>query len=658
MQLVRVIIFLMIAVFASKAAFAETLFDMSISDLLELKITAVSKKEELMATAPGITSVITSKDIKNYGARTVAEAIAFAPGIMAYDSYVTWYTQFAFRGSYGGDHFNTKILFLVNGHPVYMALDGGFEVNSIPIDAIDRIEIIRGPASVLYGTNALTGVISIITKKEIPEAFTEVSYSYGSFNANEVRASVGQTIADFRYFFSGTIKDLRGYNLTVEPEQMETSTTEYRHRQSNEYNTAFLNMQYKEFELDISYSDMYPTTKIGQTPDTLLPIDYVKNEYRYIDFRYKNSISEQIDINFRVRYDKSTFRWDATGFYQLETIYFGLPSYPRTIECEFGNKKLGAEIFANINIMDKLDIVTGILYDKYYDAYYKIPNDHVASGYSPLTAWTGDKDNNDKAVYLNFNYKAFETLNLVGGTRVTKNKKSGDHWDYRAGIILPFRDNFVVKALYGTAYRSPNFYELNSDVPGIVVGDDDLDFETLDGADLSVYYSYEDNFVGVLTYFWNKTEDFISRSGIQYRNLKGEESQGIEYELRYHPTNILTIFFNGSYVFDHKDLETEDDLMLVEKIVNFGFTWNLIEDSLAISNSNRYCSSWGESDSFMISNLGMRYKPIFLDHMEISLYANNLFDKEYTYAEHIRKSIDTIPGGPPRSISAMVTIRY
>ncbi len=657
MQRLGAIIFFMIVVFTSKVAFTETFFDMSLSELFELKITAVSKKEELMATAPGVTSVITSKDIKSYGARTVAEAIAFAPGIMAYDSYVTWYNQFAFRGSYGGDHFNTKILFLVNGHPVYMALDGGFEVNAIPIDAIDRIEIIRGPASVLYGTNALTGVISIITKKEIPEAFTEISYSFGSFHTHEVRTSVGQSVGDFRYFFSGTFTDQKGYNLTVDPDQMETSTVEYKHRQSNEYNTAFLNMQYKDFELDISYSDATPTTKIGQIPDTLLPIGDMENEYQYIDFRYTNSISDQIDLNFRARYDKSTFTWDATRFYLLETL-FGLPLYPRTIEAEFGNKKIGAELFVNINLMDKLDIISGVLYDRYYDAYYKIPNDQVASGYSPLTPWIGDKDNSDKAAYLNFNYKVSETLNLVGGTRFTRNKKSGNHWDYRAGLILPFNDNFVVKALYGTAYRSPNFYELTPNVPGIVVGDEDLDFETLDGTDLSIFYSYENKFVGILTYFWNRTEDFISRSGTQYQNFKGEESQGIDYELKYNPTHIMTVFLNGSYIFDHKDLETDRDLMLVEKIFNFGFTYTLIEDVLNISNSNRYCSSWDKSDSFIISNLALRYQPEFLDHIEISLYANNLFDKEYTYAEHIRENVETIPGGPPRSISAMLSIKY
>ncbi len=637
------------------------LFSVSLAELMELEVVTVSKKKEQLSTTPGIISIITSEDIKKFGAQTVAEAIGFSPGIMCYDTYVTWYNQFTIRGNYAFDHFNTKILFMVNGHPVYMAVDGGFEVNSIPVEAIDRIEIIRGPVSVFYGTNALTGVINIITKKEIPDALTEISYQYGSFNTNEVRASIGQTIDDFRYFVSGTIKDQRGYDLSVDPDQTENSDA-IDHKQSNEYNTAFLNMQYKDFDLDIGYSDIFPTTKIGQTPSSLLPIDYIENKYRFLDLRYKNQISGFIDINCIIRYDESSLRWDAAGLYLIEYLYYSLPLYPRTVKCDFGNKKLGTEFYANIYLMDKLDITAGILYDKYYDAYYFAPNDSTASGSSPVSPWMGDRDNNDTAAYLNFNYRVFKILSLVGGSRFTENDISGEHWDYRGGIVVPLKESLVIKALYGTSYRSPSIYEIFTDAAPIVSGNENLKFETLDGADFSVYYAFEKKFVGMLTYYWNRTEDFISRTitsfGPQYSNFEGEENQGIEYEFNFYLLKDLAIFLNGAYIFEHKNLETNEELQVVENIANLGFSVKFLKNALTVSNSNRYCSDWGKSDSFIVSNLAINYKPIFLDNMELYLAANNLFDKKYTYAEINRRNVDTIPGGGPRSICIRASIKY
>lgn len=140
----------------------EELFDMSLSELLSLQITTVSRKAEPLSQAAAV-FVITQEDIRRSGVTTVPEALRMAPGVqVARIDANKW--SISARGYTG--RFANKLLVMIDGRSVYTPLFSGvyWDAQSPMLEDIDRIEVIRGPGATLWGANAVNGVINIITK--------------------------------------------------------------------------------------------------------------------------------------------------------------------------------------------------------------------------------------------------------------------------------------------------------------------------------------------------------------------------------------------------------------------------------------------------------------------------------------------------------------
>ena len=138
------------------------LSDLSIEALANLQVTSASKKSESLSGAPAAIFVLTSEDLQSGGFTTLPDALRSVPGL-----YVVESTPHAWQVSARGfsDNNNNKMLVLVDGRSVYTPLFGGVHWDSldIPLESIDRIEIIRGPGGTLWGANAVNGVINIVT---------------------------------------------------------------------------------------------------------------------------------------------------------------------------------------------------------------------------------------------------------------------------------------------------------------------------------------------------------------------------------------------------------------------------------------------------------------------------------------------------------------
>jgi len=141
----------------------QPLSELSIEDLLNIKITSVSKKEERANAAPAAIHVITQDDLRQNGIKSIAEALRLAPGMNVgkVDA-----RQWAISARGFQDLFANKLLVLVDGRSVYSpAFSGTFwDVQDVLMEDIERIEVIRGPGAALWGANAVNGVINVITK--------------------------------------------------------------------------------------------------------------------------------------------------------------------------------------------------------------------------------------------------------------------------------------------------------------------------------------------------------------------------------------------------------------------------------------------------------------------------------------------------------------
>ena len=169
----------------------EAFYDLDqLEKLLNTTIESASLETESLFESPLSSTVITQKQIQNSGVRSVMEALRLAPGLIVreqtagnYDVHIRGLDSVP-PNSYLFDYVNNKTLVMIDYRVVFNYYSGGtfWETFPIAINDVERIEIVRGPASALYGPNAVTGVINIITKKKPAPSI----YSSGSFKLDPI----------------------------------------------------------------------------------------------------------------------------------------------------------------------------------------------------------------------------------------------------------------------------------------------------------------------------------------------------------------------------------------------------------------------------------------------------------------------------------------
>jgi iron complex outermembrane receptor protein len=182
---------------ASEPTHLADLADFSLEQLANLKVTTVSRREEPLLDAPASVFVITSEDIRRSGATDIGQALRLAPNLMAIQGDANQYVVSA-RGGLAG--LANKMLVLVDGRTIYSPLFSGvfWDQQDLMLENIERIEVISGPGSTLWGTNAVNGVISIITKKAT-DTRGALASAYGGDKSSGVAVRAGAPLSNGAY---------------------------------------------------------------------------------------------------------------------------------------------------------------------------------------------------------------------------------------------------------------------------------------------------------------------------------------------------------------------------------------------------------------------------------------------------------------------------
>jgi iron complex outermembrane recepter protein len=181
-------------------------------DLGPVVVTA-TRQEEASLRIPSLVTVITKEEIKKSGAKDVGDILNTETGIWVANT--SGSTPFGNlidgRGFNNGGGNGSRMLVQIDGRRVNLADTSNPDWTSIPIDSIERIEIVRGASSSLYGDNAIAGVINIITKEAGPEPVTELSLDHGSYDFWKRAASISESTGSLSYYLYGGYESSDGY---------------------------------------------------------------------------------------------------------------------------------------------------------------------------------------------------------------------------------------------------------------------------------------------------------------------------------------------------------------------------------------------------------------------------------------------------------------
>src|SRR6266496_666037 len=291
---------------ATEAAATQDLTSLSMEELLGLKVYSASRHLERSQDAPAAVTVLTAEEIAAYGWRTLGDALNSARGF--YTSYDRNYAYLGVRGFRKSDDYVSRVLLMIDGHRVNENIYGsGFVGMDFPLDLdlIERIEIVRGPSSSMYGTNAFFGVINVITRK--PKAVAlETSSDFSSFYGRTGRISAELKKEGLSALFSGSFYRSNGPAdlYYTEFDTPETNNGIAHNSDGERFAHAFGDVQLGNFHVQTLFGSrlkIVPTASFGadfndsgtRTTDTR----------GYLDVSYHRNLAANTELDLRAYYD-------------------------------------------------------------------------------------------------------------------------------------------------------------------------------------------------------------------------------------------------------------------------------------------------------------------------------------------------------------------
>jgi iron complex outermembrane receptor protein len=294
----------------------ERLKSLTLEDVLNTPITSVSKRSENSFQAAAAVSVISHDDIARSGARSIPEALRLAPGmtIASMDSH-TW--AVSSRGL--TDLLSDRLLVLIDGRTIYTPLFSGvfWDLQSYPLEDIDRIEVIRGPGGTLWGANAVNGVVNIITRNSKETLGTYFTSGVGTVERAFFDARYGAALSDdltARAYFSGYKRE----NFQGGFDDSQNLQGGFRTDWSRDQTTLTLQGDYYHNEGDQrviygTYAGYVPNQGFPMTESTF------PGDGGNILGRFFHSFSEDSDVQLQAYYDRVNH--DFLGTQTLQEIY-------------------------------------------------------------------------------------------------------------------------------------------------------------------------------------------------------------------------------------------------------------------------------------------------------------------------------------------------
>jgi iron complex outermembrane receptor protein len=295
----------------------QDLTSLSIEELAHVKISSASRHLEDAQKAPSAVTVITRDEITRYGWRTLAELLRSAPGF--YSAYDRNYSWIGVRGFLQSADFNARFLLLIDGHRVNENMyDSGLVGAEFPLDLdlIERVEIVRGPSSSMYGTNAMLAVVNVITRRPQGEAALEVGSDVGSFLGRSGRVTLNVEKGRWAGLVSGTFYRNPGA-AQLYFKEFDTPETNFGIAQNVDGGSSgrgFIDLQHGNLRLQGLYGSRLKVVPTGFYETNFNdPLDRNTDTRGYADVSYRWRLKPGTELDMRGYYDAYRF-WGSYAY--------------------------------------------------------------------------------------------------------------------------------------------------------------------------------------------------------------------------------------------------------------------------------------------------------------------------------------------------------
>ena len=622
--------------------------ELSIEELMNLDIDIVSgasKYAQKVTEAPSSVSIVTADEIRKYGYRTLADILRSVRSF--YTTYDRNYHYVGIRGFGRPGDYNVRLLLLLDGHRINDNLDDSASIGTefaIDVDLIDRVEVIRGPSSSLYGANAFFGVINIVTKRGQKLSGLETAAEAASFGKYKGRLSYGDKFRNgLEMILSGSIYDSKGQDLYFkEFDDPATNNGVAENCDDDQYRSFFGRLSCRDFILQggyVSREKGIPTASFESEFND--PRNRTVDGQAYVSLKYKHRFNNQLAVMARLSYNHYNYDGDYVFDYSEDDVPYIL------VNKDVGRGKCwGGELKLTKNLMAKHRFVLG--------AEYRDNIQQDQSNYDEKVYLDDKRDAKNWALYVQDEFQILHSLIFNAGLRYDHYDTFGGTTNPRLGLIYAPIEKTSLKLLYGQAFRAPNVYELYyDDGEDTQKANPDLEPETIKTYELIVEQYIGTHFRGSVAGFYYEIDDLIGQHTdptddlLVFKNLEEIEAKGLELELEGKWDSGLK--GRVSYTFQKaEDRQTGDVLSNSPKhLAKFSVGVPLIKEKLFAGMEAQYMSTRRtladkDADAFWLTNLTLSSTKL-VKGLEVSASVYNLFDKRYGdpgSGEHLQDVIE------------------
>ncbi len=565
--IVSVVVFVFAVTARADSGGVAHLFDVSLDELLNLTVTTATKTPERLSETPATVRVITAKQIRERGYMTLGDLLADLPGIQFRD--IQGFNSYVFMR--GAPSQNNLIQLLVDGVEINELNSGGFYGGyQFNLANVKRVEVVFGPASTLYGTNAGSGVINIITRDPRDEDAQggAVTAAIGSFNTGGGSFRTAAYNAEKRVGYS-----LSGMYITTDKMDLGGAAGDHNwtdDMQNFERDFAFDGkLTWQEFTLGFLFQDKEAsrTTNyrtIGSDKldrDTLWHITFMN-----LWARHNHEFSSGVRLQSLAWYRDATVEDDTIGF--IDIAQGGAPG--RQAAYYRPNSQYGVEEQVNVAVSETLELTGGISWEQ----------ERLAEGFSRTNSDAQDQPaptpskprmltDELLSAYAQAQWQLRQDLELTAGVRGDHSTVYDDVLTPRSGLVYQNGD-LTAKVLYSEAYRAPKPWDYS-----FGIGNTALEPEEIASYEGTLGYQFGTHLYAGVSLYRNEIDNLLTFDVVddRWENRGEATTDGIEVSMDYTWHQWIAYF---NYTFN--DAEDEAGVSIpeiAEHDANVGVTWNV-----------------------------------------------------------------------------------